>query len=656
MRITVTSPISGPDAFEFERMSVYEELGRPYRYEVFLLSTNRDLSLSPLLGEYLTVKVTIESGQERYFGGHIVKATALGGHGRSARYQVELRPWLSLLRDQAMCRIWQKVTIVDVLKDVASKAGFSVMTSSDIILSGREWEYVVQYRESDFNFFMRLVEQEGLHFFFRQQDKRHDLVLSDDLSLHDSAKAPAELEYNAESSTHDNVPDVFTHWAVHEQMRPTEYELDEYDYKNARSDLFVRSGEPAKLPKTGGKGAPDHDDRAATIFDYPGEYVDSYGGTELTMIRQQELRVDRQTATAGGNVRALGAGSLFKLSRHQRSGVDAQYAVTSMNLSIEAAPVESRKSAGSDFVVRAQFSVLNATIPFRLKRISPKPIIAGVQTAVVVGPKTEDIHTDDMGRIRVKFRWDRTGKEKAEQSEGEEKAAPEDSSCWIRVAQPWASGGFGFQFIPRVGDEVIVQFLEGDPDRPLVTGSLYNSVNKFPFTLPGKKTQSGVKTRSSKEGGEGNANIIRLEDDKGHEEFFVQAERNHTVSVKANRSVSVGGTEQYTVQKKQTIKIQNDKSEYVDLGYELTTKDKFLLTQGPEPNSGTTMKFEGTNVTLDVKGELTITRAPTTIRIDAAGNVAIEDAPSITMFGGGSSVTIGPEGVTVSGTMIKLNT
>jgi type VI secretion system secreted protein VgrG len=413
------------------------------------------------------------------------------------------------------------------------------------------------------------------------------------------------------------------------------------------------------------------------------------------MIRQQELRVDRQTATAQGSVRSLSAGSLFKLTRHHRSGVDAQYAVTGMNLTVEAAPVESGKGGGGDFVIRAQFAVLNTSIPFRLKRVSPKPIIAGVQTAVVVGPKNEEIHTDDMGRIRVKFRWDRTGKEKADKSEGEEKAAPEDSSCWIRVAQPWASSGFGFQFIPRVGDEVIVQFLEGDPDRPLVTGSVYNSVNKFPFTLPGKKTQSGVKTRSSKKGGEDNANIIRLEDDKGHEEFFVQAEKNHTVTVKADRSVSVGGNETYgvtgtrdttitkkntdtykdehemtvtkkvtevfldehslAVQKKQTIEVQNNKSEYVDQGYELTTKGKFLLTQGGAPNAGTTMKFEGDAVDMDIKGPLTITRGVAKISIDPAGNVAIESALSITLSSGTGSVTLGPEGATIKGMMVNLN-
>jgi len=398
--------------------------------------------------------------------------------------------------------------------------------------------------------------------------------------------------------------------------------------------------------------------------------------------------VERQTVTARGNVRFLSAGSVFKLKGHPRSGVDGSYAVTAMQLTISAAQVESGKQGG-EFVFSGDYHLINTALPFRLKRITPKPLIAGLQTAVVVGPKGEEIHTDEHGRVRVKFRWDRTGKEGGGDNEGEEAAAPEDSSCWIRVAQPWASSGFGFQFIPRVGDEVVVQFLEGDPDRPVVTGSLYNNVNRYPYGLTAKKTQSGVKTRSSKQGSADNANEIRFEDEKGEEEFFVQAERNHTVKVKADRSVSVGGKESYNVTgtrdteitkkntdiykdehkmevtkkveeifhdehswkiKKQTIEIAEDKNEHMTGTFDLKTDTKYVLTQG-----STTMTFEKDTVTINAAKEFKIIRGAGSVSIDPAGMVTIASDTGISLKCGALGLEVTPAGVTVVGTVLNMN-
>ncbi len=690
MRITVDSPVTGANAFVFERMSAYEELGRPYRCDLFVLSESRDLSLSPLLGEIVTVHVEIAPGVKRHFGGHVAKAAALGGHGRSARYRLELRPWIYLLRNQATCRIWQRKTVVDVLRDVASKAGFSALTATDLLLAGTEWENIVQYRETDFNFFARLVEQEGMHYYFRQDESKHELLLSDDLLVHDSSSEDLSVSFSQAGARQGISDDAFTSWVVHERMRTTVYELDDYVFSNARADMFVRSGDPAKPPAQGGKGPDEHDEREAVVYDYPGEYVSLADGEQLAMVRQQELRVDRQSVTARGNVRFLSAGSLFKLKDHPRKGVDGRYAVVAMNLTIQAAAVTSGKQGGADFVFSGEYQLINAELPFRLRRLTPKPTIAGLQTAVVVGPSNEEIHTDEYGRVRVKFRWDRTDKEKKDDNEGEEAAAPEDSSCWIRVAQPWASNGFGFQFIPRIGDEVVVQFLEGDPDRPLITGSVYNNVNRYPYTLPDQKTQSGVKTRSSKKGGAGNANEIRFQDEKGEEDFFVQAERNHTVKVKADRSVSVGGNESYKVtgtrdteitkkntdiykdehkmevtkkveevfnnehslkvKDKQTITITNDKSEHVTGAFDLTTDKKYLLTQGTS-----TMTFEGNAVTVNAGKEIKILHGEGSITIDPMGAITISSPMKISLMCNGMGLEVSPAGVTVIGAVLNMN-
>lgn len=681
MRITIDSPISGPDAFVFERMNAHEELGRAYAYDVQVLSSSRSISLSSLLGEMVIVHVEIAPGVERHFGGYVARAAALGGMGRSARYRLELRPWLSLLQHTAVCRIWQNKTVLDVLKDVVSKNGFSIDVASQTILTGREWEYLVQYRESDFNFFMRLLEQEGWWFYVRQEKDKHEILLIDQLLDHDSASESREFAFQPRGA--ELADDVFDHWTPREQLRSTHYELDDYDFKDARADLFARSGNPVKTPKTGSKGA-EHDDRLATVYDYPGEYVALDDGNALSTVRQQELRVDRQVVSATGNIRDLTVGTLFKLTDHPNETQNAQWALTAMDLSIEAAAVESGRGGGSEFVFRGSYSAVSSEVPFRLKRISRKPSVPGLQTAVVVGPKSEEIHTDSFGRVRVKFRWDRTGtEEKVHANEGQEQAAPEDSSCWIRVAQPWASSGFGVQFIPRVGDEVIVQFIEGDPDRPLITGSVYNSVNKLPFTTPDSKTQSGIKTRTYKEGGADNANIIRLEDKRKEEEFFVQAERNHTVKVKKDRSVSVGGNENYSVTgtrdttitkkntdtykdehkmevtkkveeifhdehvlkvtNKQTIDVTNDVVEHITGNYKLTTDTQFLLTQG-----GTTMKFEGDAVDMNIAAPLTITRGGGKVTIDQTGAITMESTVGIQLKSGGSTIEITPTGVSVS--------
>jgi type VI secretion system secreted protein VgrG len=681
MRITVESPITGPDAFVFERINAREELGRPYLYSLHLLSSSRNISLSGLIGEVVKVHVEIALGVERHFAGYVTRAVALGSDGTSARYRLELRPWLCLLQHTATCRIWQRKTVLDVLKDVASKSGFSFEVASTTIFAGREWEYLVQYRESDFNFFMRLLEQEGLWFYVRQEKDKYDLFLTDHLMDHDSASEDRSIPFHPTGLSGKLTEDVFDQWTMNEQLRTTHYELDDYDYNNARTDLFARSGEPAKLPKTG-KGA-EHEDRIAWVYDYPGEYVTADDGKLLSTTRQEELRVDRQIVHASGNIRDLTAGSIFKLTHHTNDSQNAQWAVTSMDLNIAAAAVESG-AGDSDFVVRSSFSLIGTSVPFRLKRTSVKPTIPGPQTAVVVGPKGEEIKVDELGRVRVKFRWDRTGMEKStHENQGQEQAGDENSSCWIRVAQPWASSGFGFQFIPRIGDEVVVQFLEGDPDRPLITGSVYNSVNSFPFKPGANPTQSGIKTRSSKGGGEENANIIRFEDAKKSEELFVQAERNHTVSVKADRAVSVGGNETYKVTgtrdteitkkntdiykdehkmevtgkveeifhnehvlkvtDKQTITVTNDTEEHITGNYKLTTDTQYLLTQG-----GTTMKFEGDAVDMNIAAPLTITRGGGKLTIDQSGSITLESTMGIVLKCGGSTIEITPSGVSVS--------
>jgi type VI secretion system secreted protein VgrG len=307
------------------------------------------------------------------------------------------------------------------------------------------------------------------------------------------------------------------------------------------------------------------------MFDYPGDYVQTEDGEAYVCARIEELQVEHEQVQGQGNARGLCVGSLFELTNYQREDQNREYLIISATHQVASDAYSSGSGSGAEEVYACNFKALSSKQPFRPARSTPKPVVQGPQTAVVVGPKGVEIYTDKYGRVKVRFFWDRYS------------TADENSSCWIRVSQAWAGSKWGGVYIPRIGQEVVVDFLEGDPDRPLITGRVYNRDNMPPYDLPAQGTQTGIKSRSSKDGNPDNFNEIRLEDKKGEEQIFIQAEKNQDIRVKNDRFEWIGNNRHLIVKTDQKEKVESNRHEKVGADHlEEIGKDRHLRVKGKE--------------------------------------------------------------------------
>jgi type VI secretion system secreted protein VgrG len=365
------------------------------------------------------------------------------------------------------------------------------------------------------------------------------------------------------------------------------------------------------------------------IFDYPGEYLQTGDGENYVRARIEELQAEHEQVQGQANARGLSVGSLFEFADYPREDQNREYLIVSATHQVESDAYSSGSTTGAEEVYSCSFTALHSKQPYRPARVTPKPMVQGPQTAVVVGPSGEEIHTDKYGRTKVRFFWDRYSK------------ADENSSCWIRVAQVWAGSKWGGLHIPRIGQEVIIDFLEGDPDRPIITGRVYNNDNMPPYDLPAEATRSGIKSQSSKGGSPNNLNEIRFEDKKGQEQVFIQAERNQDIRVKNDLLEWIGNDSHLIV--------KNDQLQMVEGGKHLTVKGDCN-----EKVDGT-LSFE-TGMDMQEKvGMKHALDAGMEIHLKAGMNVVIEAGMSITLKAGGGFVVVGPAGVTISGTPILIN-
>jgi len=547
--IEFTSPL-GRDVLVLRSMSGTERLGRLFEYELELLSENHDIALGDILGQNVSIRLAgLHEEGERWFNGFVTRFTYLGSHGRYALYRASLRPWPWFLTRTADCRIFQEMNVPDIVKQVFRDRGF---TDFDERLSGSypTWEYCVQYRETDFNFICRLLEQEGIYFYFRHEEGRHTLVLADAYSAHEPAPGYGEVPYYPPDPSARRERDNVSRWSLSGQVQPGAYALNDYDFEVPTKNLRAARSNP-------GDGA--HADYE--IYDYPGEYTESGDGDHYVRTRIEELHAQHQWRRGEGDAMGLACGALFTLTDFPREDQNIEYLLVGTALTLQSDAFESSSAAaGGAGVTGASiaFTATDAQVPFRPPRLTPKPVVQGPQTAVVVGQSGEEIWTDEYGRVKVQFHWDRQGER------------DENSSCWVRVAQVWAGDNWGAIHIPRIGQEVIVSFLEGDPDQPIVTGRVYNGDNMPPYALPGNQTQSGIKSRSSKGGNVDNCNEIRFEDKMGEEELLIHAERNQTIEVEADESHWVGHDRTKTVDNDETTHIKNNRTETVDNNEEIT--------------------------------------------------------------------------------------
>ncbi|MCQ8126864.1 type VI secretion system Vgr family protein [Methylomonas rivi] len=606
---SVTTPLGETDLLLY-RMTGTEHLSQLFEYELELLSEKNDIDLKALLGKNATVKLLLPDGKHRSFHGVVTRISLFGMLGRLYYYRATLRPKPWLLSRTGNCRIFSNLSVPDIVKKVLAEHGYTDLENK---LSGtyEPREYCVQYRESDFNFISRLMESEGIYYYFKHTDSQHTMVLCDDSSGH--AQPPKQtVRYLPPENQGRRKEEHIFDWRVSEEIQSGVYEHDDFDFEKPKAELKTTSNDP------GG-----HEEDGKEVYDYPGNYIKTANGDHYAKVRMQEMRAGFEYISASGNTRNLAAGNKFDLIEFPRKDQNQEYIAVSTQIQLQNNGYESFGIADCMEPYQCLYTVISSKFNYRAPRISRIPIVQGVQTAIVVGKSGDEITTDKYGRVKVQFHWDREGKN------------DENSSCWVRVAQVWAGKNWGAIHIPRIGQEVIVDFLEGNPDRPIITGRVYNADQMPPYDLDANKTQSGIKSRSSKDGSSDNFNEIRFEDKKGDEELYMHAEKNFTRVVENDDVHTIGFDKKDPGDQK--VDIYNDRTVTLDQGNDLLT-----VKMG--------------NRTAEIKqgnDEITVGMGNRTVKVNT-GKITEEAMQSIELKVGQNSVKIDQTGVTIKGLMIKI--
>ena len=539
----ITTPL-GPDVLLFHTMHGREELSRVSEYQLDLLSLKSDINLDQILGKIVTITVALQDDSPRHFNGYVTRFSQGGTHGRYRRYHATVHPWLWFLSRTSDCRIFQEMTVPDIVKKVFADHPTSKI-KDELTGSYAKWNYCVQYRETDLNFVCRLLEHEGIYFYFTHEDGQHTMVLADSYSAHEACQGDPVPFIAAEDVAREDIEHIKT-WTLTREIQPGVFVHDDYDFERPNVELKTQKAVVRQYTPS------DYE-----MYDYPGEYLQKGDGEAAAAVRIDEFAAQFELAHAASNVKTLSVGSLFNLDKHPREDQNAEHLVVSATYDLEFSDYEAMPERGG-----AEYScsvvAMASKEQFRPKRMTPKPSVQGPQTAVVVGPGGDEIYTDKYGRVKVQFHWDRLGQKN------------ENSSCWIRVSQPWAGTAWGGITIPRIGQEVIVDFLEGDPDQPIITGRVYNAEQMPPYVLPANMTMSGLKSRSSKGGGPDNFNEIRFEDLKGSEQLFIHAEKNQDIEVENDETHWVGHNRTKTIDNDEITHVKHDRTETVDNNESIT--------------------------------------------------------------------------------------
>ena len=608
----VSSPL-GPDVLLLRHMSGGDELGRPFDYELQLTSSDDAIDLNQLLGKPMSVSVQLSSGGNRYFHGLVARCSQNVDTGQFASYQVTLRPWLWMLTRTSDCKIFQNLTIPQIIKQVFRDLGFFDFEDT-LSRPYREWEYCVQYRETSFDFVNRLMEQEGIYYFFRHEKDRHVLVLADAYGAHQPAPGYESVPFYPPDGQHRE-RDHISDWRLAQEVQPGSLELNDYDFQRPSARIDVRSAMPR--PHSAG----DY-----PLYDYPGSYVQSEDGEHYARTRIEAIQSLHERVELSGTARGLGAGHVFSLTGFSRQDQNREYLIVASRYLVSQESLETGgSSAGLQF--ESALTCIDAHQSFRAQPSTKRPIVKGPQTAMVVGTEGSEIFTDAFGRVKVHFYWDRHDQ------------SNENSSCWIRVSQAWAGKNWGSMQIPRIGQEVIVSFLEGDPDRPIITGRVYNAEQTVPYELPANATQSGTKSRSSKGGTPANFNEIRMEDKKGAEQLYIHAERNQDIVVEVDESHSVGHDRHKSIGNDETVTVGQDRVRAVQRNDTLKVggaKSDSISTQYLiEAGSQIRLVCGKSVLELNASGEINISGS--SFKIYASGKGDIDTGGRLDLNSGGAS-------------------
>jgi type VI secretion system secreted protein VgrG len=591
--LSISTPF-GADQLLVRSMHGEERISGLFHFSLEMASEEKSLDFSKIVGKAVTVTIKLADDTSRYINGIVGRFVQGGTDARFTTYYAEVHPWLWLLTMSADCRIFQNKSVPDIITGLFTDLGFTdYRNDASGVHAVRE--YCVQYNETAFAFVSRLLEEEGIFYFFEHVDGKHTLVLADASTAFAACPGAATVEYGAYGSWEQQ--NVVTGCSLEEAVIPGQFAVDDFGFETPSTDLL---GTTDSTKAT--NGTKRH------IYEYPGGFTKKDAADALSKVRMEEQEAPQKLLRGTSVCRAFVAGYKTTLQKHYRDDANAAYVLHRV----------SHSATESDY--SNSFDAFPAATTFRPRRTTRKPVIPGTQTAIVVGKSGEEIWTDKYGRVKVQFHWDQKG------------TNDENSSCWIRVAHGWAGKSWGMMFLPRIGQEVVVGFLEGDPDQPLITGSVYNAEQVVPYTLPTDQTKSTIKSNVSK-GGEG-FNELRFEDKKDSEEVFVQAQKDLNTVIRNNETRKVG------FEKKDkgnvTIDIYNDRTVTLDQGNEKLQVKKgnreVLVDTGNE-----THKVAGTRAVTVTKAEThTSSDAFThnvtkdyTLKID--GNLSIEVAGTVTI-------------------------
>ena len=621
--IRVETPL-GDDVMILEAFSGREAISEIFSYRLDVLSVRADIAPDEIVGKNISFLVRTGDGAERYFNGHVQGIA--GGEsegGQLRRYYLDVVPWLWFLTRTTDCRIFQNKTAPDIVEQIFGDLGFSDYRL-DLQGTHPEREYCVQYRESDFAFVSRLLEEEGMFYFFTHEQGKHTLVVADHKATHKFCPEK-EIQFNRGSLEEDHI----SHWEHRWEFRTGKWAQTDYDFKKSSTSLMTKTSTLMSVPKV----------KDYEAYEFPGLYTVKGDGESLTKLRMEMDEAAFDTVSAASTCSTLYAGGKFTLSKHatpQEEG--GTWMITGIEHHAHCPAQLTGGARGEESYDNAFTCIPDSTV-FRPPLATPKPVVHGLQTAVVTGPAGEEIYPDEFGRVKVQFHWDREGRK------------DEQTTIWIRVAHHIAGKNWGFHGLPRIGQEVVVAFEEGDPDRPLVIGSVYNDEHMPPYAYPGNKTRSGYQSRSSKGGSPSNFNEFRIEDKKGSEEIYVHAEKDMNRVVENNDTLKVGFDKQDAGD--QTIDIFHDRTETV--GNDEKIHIKHDRTENVDNNETITIGVDRTEhvknnekITIDGNRTEKVVKDET-ITIDGQRTETVAKDETITINGARTEKVAKDETISISG-------
>jgi len=537
-RIAIETPL-GKDVLLLHAFTGEEEMSRLFTFDLDLRSTKDNITPQSIIGKNVSFYVQMFDGSKRYFNGHVQRFAYTGTGDRLSLYRARIVPWLWFLTKTTDCRIFQNKTVPQIIEQVFQDLGFSDFEKSELKGNYAEWEFCVQYRENDFNFVSRLMEQEGIFYYFKHEQGKHTLVLADQKGAYKDA-FENQVEFDGTMSVSDQLHGIIR-WEHRYEFCTGKFAHTDYNFETPTTNLMSNTNSLVKLDGN----------TKFEYYEFPGQYEKKNDSEAEAKLRMEEEEVNFDIVEGESYCRSFSPGYKFKLKKHNSKNEQGKgFALVKVTHSagMGGGFVTGGDAGMTHKIYTNVFTAIPDSVPYRPGRITPKPYLHGTQTAVVVGPPGEEIWPDKYGRVKVQFHWDREGKR------------DDKSSCWIRVAQPWVGKNWGAIHIPRIGQEVVVSFVEGDVDRPLITGMVYNADNMPPYTLPDNKTQTGIKTRSSKGGTPDNFNEIRFEDLKGEEQLFMHAEKNFDLEVEHDESHWVGHDRKKQIDHDEQVSVGHDRT------------------------------------------------------------------------------------------------